>query len=43
VIAGRIVAYREEIGEFLYLEELMQVQGIGEGVFERIREYIYVG
>jgi competence ComEA-like helix-hairpin-helix protein len=42
VIAGRIIAYREEVGAFLFIEEIMQVQGIAEGVFERIRDYIYV-
>jgi len=42
VLAGRIIAYREEVGDFLYVTEIMQVSGIGEVMFERIKGYIYV-
>jgi competence protein ComEA len=42
VRARDIVAHREKIGGFLYLEELMEVSGIGEGTFGRIRDYIYI-
>ena len=40
VLAGRIVAYREEVGAFTSVEELLQVDGIGEKRFEAIRDYI---
>lgn len=42
VRAADIVAYREERGGFLYLEELMEVRGIGNAVFESIRHMIYM-
>jgi len=42
VIAERIIEYREQYGYFLYLEEIMEVSGVGAGVFERIRGYIYI-
>ena len=40
VIAGRIVEYREENGEFESVEELIEVKGIGEKTLEKIRERI---
>lgn len=40
VLAGRIVAYREANGAFTSVEELLQVDGIGEKRFEAIRDYI---
>lgn len=40
VLAGRIVAYREANGVFTSVEELLQVDGIGEKRFEAIRDYI---
>ncbi len=36
--AAAIIAYREENGGFSSLEELMQVDGIKEGVFEKIKD-----
>lgn len=33
VRAERIVAYREENGPFVYVEDVMDVYGIGEGLF----------
>ena len=39
-IASDIVAYRNEHGHFHSLEELMQVKGIKEARFERIRKQI---
>ncbi|MCS7177934.1 MAG: helix-hairpin-helix domain-containing protein [Anaerolineae bacterium] len=42
-LAQRIVAYREMYGPFQTLEDLMQVPGIGEGIFAAIRDYITVG
>lgn len=41
--AEAIVAYREEHGEFTYVEDLKAVSGIGEGILENIIDYITVG
>ncbi|MGH9459567.1 MAG: ComEA family DNA-binding protein [Thermoanaerobaculia bacterium] len=38
--AERIVAWRSENGEFAKLTDLMQVKGIGDATFERIRPYV---
>jgi comEA protein len=40
-MALRIVEYRERFGHFVFIEEIMKVSGIGQGRFERIRDYIY--
>jgi len=42
-LAQRIVAYREENGAFAAVEELMNVDGIGEGKFEQMRDLIFAG
>ena len=42
VLAGRIIAYREEHGPFASVEELTEVYGIGEGKLEAIRERVFV-
>jgi competence protein ComEA len=41
-LAQCIVDYRESNGPFATIEEIMEVQGIGQGVFEDIRESISV-
>ena len=41
--ADRIVQYREKNGPFKKVEDLLNVQGIGEKTFERIRDRITVG
>ena len=43
VTATRIVKWREENGLFSSTEELMNVQGIGERLYERIRPHVTVG
>ena len=43
VLARRIEAFREENGRFSRLEELMQVEGIGEKRMEELLEYIWIG
>ena len=43
VLAGRIVAYREENGSFLSTQELQNVEGIGEKRLDAILELITVG
>ncbi|MEI7575466.1 MAG: ComEA family DNA-binding protein [Armatimonadota bacterium] len=39
-LAGRIVTYREGIGGFKSIEEVKQVRGIGEKLFEKIRPFL---
>ncbi len=38
--AAAIVAYREEHGSFQSLEEIMEVSGIGEGTYDKIKDNI---
>ena len=42
-VAARIVEYREKRGPFKKIEELMNVQGIGEKSFLQLRSRITVG
>ncbi len=42
VRAGAIVAYREENGEFRRIEDLLKVEGIGEGTFAEIKDKVTV-
>ena len=39
-LADRIIAYKEEDGGFEYLEELMNVDGIGKSIFNKIKDQI---
>ena len=41
--AQAIILYREENGLFSSIEEIMNVQGIKEGTFEKIKDDIVVG
>lgn len=41
--AEAIIAYREEHGEFQNIEDIMQVSGIKEGAFEKLKAKIKVG
>ncbi len=41
-LADRIVEYRETEGPFGSIEEIMNVKGIGESLYEDIEIYIYV-
>ena len=41
--AGDILAYRQENGPFESVEELMQINGIGEGILEELRNYVTLG
>lgn len=43
VLAGRILAYREEHGNFSSAEELLNVEGLGEKRLEDIWDLITVG
>ncbi len=40
--AERIIAYREEHGGFKKVEELMNIRGIGERTFLRLRELVQI-
>ncbi|MGI6095855.1 MAG: helix-hairpin-helix domain-containing protein [Lachnospiraceae bacterium] len=42
VKAAAIVAYREEHGQFASIEEIQQVDGISEKIYEKIKEQIMV-
>jgi competence protein ComEA len=42
-VAQRIIDFRTKNGNFKKVEEIMKVQGIGEKVFENIRDLITVG
>lgn len=39
-LAGRILEYREQIGGFIQVEQLLEVQGIGEKTLEKLRPYV---
>lgn len=41
-IASRIIAYRTENGKFSTIEDLKNVNGIGESKFNNIKAYVYV-
>ncbi len=43
VIAQKIIDYREEYGGFSRLEELKEVQGIGDALLEKLRNQVTVG
>ena len=40
--AQAIVDYRNKNGPFKRIEDLLQVEGIGEGTFEKVKDYITV-
>jgi competence protein ComEA len=41
--AQRIIAYRKQKGGFKKIEEIKNVEGIGKGIFERIKNLISCG
>ncbi len=43
VRAEAILAYREELGPFQKIEQLMNVEGIGPGIFEDLKDLIVIG
>lgn len=40
--ASKIISYREENGKFKSIEDIMNVSGIGEATFEKLKSYITV-
>lgn len=43
ILAGRIIQYREDNGPYKTVDELLNVNGIGEGKLNKIFDYIYAG
>jgi competence protein ComEA len=42
VTAKRIIDYRDKVGKFKRIEEIINIQGIGDKKFERIKDHIIV-
>ena len=42
VRAQNIISYRNEHGLFSSIEEIMDVPGIGPGIFQEIQSYLYI-
>ena len=42
VLAERIIAYREKNGNFVQKEQIMDVKGIGNGIYAEIQELISI-
>lgn len=42
-LASRIIAYRQEYGPFVAKEQIMDVDGIGQGRYDKIEAYLTVG
>ncbi|MGN0394492.1 MAG: helix-hairpin-helix domain-containing protein [Coprococcus sp.] len=41
--AEHIIEYREKYGSFEYIEDIKNVNGIGDSIYQKIEEYITVG
>ena len=41
-VASSIVSYRQTDGQFTSLEDLLNVYGIGNATYKRIRDYVYL-
>ncbi|MDX1418548.1 MAG: helix-hairpin-helix domain-containing protein [Rubricoccaceae bacterium] len=41
-LAGRIIAYRQEIGPFARVEDVVNVRGIGPKTLEQVQPWLYV-
>lgn len=41
-LAESIVNFRAENGNFVYVEDLMYVKGIGDKTFNKIKDYFYI-
>lgn len=42
VTSQRIVQYREHLGGYTSLEQLMEIKGIGQGTYDQIAPYLYL-
>lgn len=43
VLAGRIIEYRDTYGPLSSLDELLEVKGIGEKLYQTLCQYVYLG
>jgi competence protein ComEA len=43
VTAQRIIQYRDHLGGYTSLEQLMEISGIGEGTYAELEPYLVVG
>jgi len=43
VLAERIIDFRQKAGRFTAVEELLQIEGIGEKKFAALKEYVFAG
>ena len=43
VLAGRIIAYRQANGPFGAIEDIMKVDGVGQGKFDAVKDCITIG
>lgn len=41
-LADSVISYREENGPFLHPEDIMNVPGIGEGIYEQVKNHITI-
>ena len=39
-LANRIIEYREQVSYFTCLEQLMEIEGIGKSIFNKIKDNI---
>ena len=39
--AQAIIDYRDKYGCFMYVEELLQVKGIGQATYDKIKDFVY--
>lgn len=39
-LAAKIIDYREENGDYIYLEQIMKVAGLKVTIFEKVKDYI---
>ncbi len=43
VLARAIVQYRNEYGDYVDIDELLDVRGMSDAVYEQIKEYVTIG
>ncbi len=42
VTAGKIIEYREENGDFIYISDLKNIKGIGDKTFEKLKDNFFI-
>ena len=43
VLAKSILNLRQTLGKFTAVSQLLQVEGLGEGTYDRIKDLVYIG